>query len=143
SAPNLLGVFHDKTSIEADRTGTTCDGNVYFAWSRFNGSGANAIYFSRSTNHGVTFSSPMKLSGATIKSVQFPDISVTHNGHVYVTFRSFTSVGPSIDGVYVVKSTNCGKTFGQPSLITTFIRNDAQDQLAPEPVPTQLKPDDP
>src|SRR6266540_4907247 len=52
SAPNLLGKFHDKTSIEADRTGGTCDGNVYFAWSRFNGNGANAIYFVRSTDHG-------------------------------------------------------------------------------------------
>src|SRR6266566_9553378 len=35
SAPNLLGKFHDKTSIEADRTGGVCDGNVYFAWARF------------------------------------------------------------------------------------------------------------
>src|SRR5437588_4957868 len=44
SAPNLLGVFHDKTAIEADRTGGSSDGNVYFAWSRFNGNGSNAIY---------------------------------------------------------------------------------------------------
>src|SRR6266702_2838794 len=28
SAPNLIGVFHDKTSILADRTGGPCDGNV-------------------------------------------------------------------------------------------------------------------
>src|SRR4051812_30386330 len=34
SAPNLLGKFHDKTAIEADRTDTSCRGNVYFAWSR-------------------------------------------------------------------------------------------------------------
>jgi hypothetical protein len=59
---DLLGVFHDKTSIEADRTGGPCDGNVYFAWSRFNSSGANEIYFVRSTGHGVTCSSPMRLS---------------------------------------------------------------------------------
>ncbi len=39
SAPNLLGVFNDKTAIEADRTGGTCDGTVYFAWSRFTGNG--------------------------------------------------------------------------------------------------------
>ena len=142
SAPNLLGVFHDKTSIEADRTGSSCDGNVYFAWSRFNGSGANAIYLVRSTDHGVTFSSPMKLS-ASLKSLQFPDISVTHNGHVYVTFRSFTSVGPSTDAIYVVKSTDCGKTFSPARQITTFIPNDAQDQSAPEPVPTQAVSDDP
>src|SRR6266567_1991124 len=104
SAPNLLGVFHDKTSIEADRTGGACDGNVYFAWSRFNGNGVNEIDFVRSTDHGVTFSSPMKLTNP-IPSVQFPDISVTGNGHVYVTFRSFNSVAGSTDSVYIVKST--------------------------------------
>src|SRR5437016_6726804 len=142
SAPNLLGVFHDKTSIEADRTGSVCDGNVYFSWSRFNGSGANEIYFVRSTDHGVTFSQPMRLE-SSLKSLQFPDISVTNNGHVYVTFRTFSSVGPSTDAIYVVKSTDCGKTFSPARQITTFIPNDAQDQSSPEPVPTQAVADDP
>ena len=142
AAPNLLGVFHDKTSIEADRTGGRCDGNVYFSWSRFNGNGANAVYFVRSTDHGVHFSGPMKLS-ASLKSLQFPDISVTHNGNIYVTFRTFTSVGPSSDAIYVVKSTDCGRTFSPARQITTFIPNDAQDQASPEPVPTQAVSDDP
>jgi hypothetical protein len=143
SAPNLLGVFHDKTAIEADRTGSSCDGNVYFSWSKFNGSGANAIYLSRSTDHGVTFSSPMKLSNP-IPSVQFPDISVTGNGHVYVTFRSFSSVGPSSDAIYIVKSTDCGMTFGPAVQVTGFIRSDAADQTDPEPIPNpQLQRDDP
>src|SRR6266516_4333668 len=142
SAPNLLGVFHDKTSIEADRTGGGCDGNVYFSWSRFNGNGANAIYFVRSTDHGVTFSSPMRLE-SSLKSLQFPDISVTHNGHVYVTFRTFTSVGQSTDAIYIVKSTDCGKTFSPARQITTFIPSDAQDQSSPQPVPTQAVSDDP
>jgi len=85
SAPNLLGKFHDKTAIEADRTGGTCDANVYFAWSRFTGIGNSNIYFSRSTDHGVTWSTPQLLT-QNIKNVQDPDISVTGNGHVYVTF---------------------------------------------------------
>jgi len=143
SAPNLLGVFHDKTSIEADRTGGACDGNVYFSWSRFNGNGANAVYFSRSTDHGVTFSSPLKLS-EPLKSLQFPDISVTGNGHVYVTFRSFESVGHSVDSIYIVKSTDCGQTFSPPQQVATFIPNDAQDVSDPEAIPTpQSQPDDP
>jgi hypothetical protein len=143
SAPNLLGVFHDKTSIEVDRTGGLCDGNVYFSWSRFNGNGANAIYFSRSTDHGVTFSGPMKLT-ASIPSIQFPDIAVTGNGHVYVTFRTFTSVGSrSTDAVGIVKSTDCGRTFGPARLLTRFIPYDAQDQARPEPIPTQAVSDDP
>jgi hypothetical protein len=143
SAPNLLGVFHDKTSIEADRTGGACDGNVYFAWSRFNGNGANAIYFVRSTDHGVTFSSPTKIT-APVQSVQFPDIAVTGNGHVYVTFRSFESVGRLTDSVYIVKSTDCGHTFGSPVKVADFIPSDAQDQTDPEPIPMpQSQPDDP
>jgi hypothetical protein len=143
SAPNLLGVFHDKTAIEADRTGSSCDGNVYFAWSRFNGNGANAIYFVRSTDHGVTFSSPMKLSNP-IPSVQFADIAITGNGHVYVAFRSFNAVSKSSDSIYILKSTNCGKTFGPASQVTTFIRSDAQDESSPEPIPSpQLQLDDP
>jgi hypothetical protein len=132
SAPNLNGVFHDKTAIEADRTGGPCDGNVYFSWSRFNGSGANEIYFSRSTDHGVTFSNPMRLE-SSLKSLQFPDISVTGNGHVYVTFRTFESVGPSTDAIYIVKSTNCGKTFSPARLVTTFTPSDAKDVLQPAP----------
>jgi hypothetical protein len=142
SAPNLLGKFNDKTAIEADRTGGSCDGNVYFAYSRFTGNGGVGIYFSRSTDHGVIFSNPMKVS-ASIHDVQFPDISVTGNGHVYVTFRQFES-GKDPNAVMVVKSADCGQTFAPPVLITPFIENDAQDESSPEPIPQpQSQPDDP
>jgi hypothetical protein len=143
SAPNLLGKFNDKTAIEADRTGGACDGNVYFSWSRFTGNGGVGIYFSRSTDHGATFSSPMKLT-PSIHDVQFPDISVTGNGHVYVTFRQFDGGGKDPNAVMIAKSTDCGKTFAAPQLVTTFIENDAQDQSAPEPMPQpQSERDDP
>ena len=142
SAPNLLGKFNDKTSIEADRTGTACDGNVYFAWSRFTGNGGVGIYFVRSTDHGVTFSNPMKIS-ASIQDVQFPDISVTHNGHVYVTFRQFGSKQDP-DAVMIAKSTDCGKTFAPPALVQTFTPSDAQDVRQPAGGSiTQSQPDDP
>jgi hypothetical protein len=119
SAPNLLGKFHDKTSIEADRTSSSCRGNVYFAWSRFTGNGGVGIYLSRSTDHGTTFSTPMKVSAA-IHDVQFPDISVTSNGHVYITFRQLEAQGKEHDAVDVVRSTNCGSTFSPPRVLTTF-----------------------
>jgi len=143
SAPNLLGKFNDKTAIEADRTGSVCDGNVYFAFSRFSGNaGGVGIYFARSTDHGVTFSNPIELS-KNIQDVQFPDISVTGNGHVYVTFRQFED-NNSPNAVVIVKSTDCGKTFSPPSVITPFIENDAQDESSPEPIPQpQLQRDDP
>src|SRR4051794_10717698 len=119
SAPNLLGKFNDKTAIEADRTSSSCAGNVYFAFSRFTGNGGVAIYLSRSTDHGASFSAPMKLS-ASIHDVQGPDISVTSNGHVYVTFRQYAGNGHQLDAVDIVKSVDCGATFSPPRRLTTF-----------------------
>ena len=119
SAPNLLGKFNDKTSIEADRTNSSCRGNVYFAWSRYNGNGGNAIYLVRSTNHGVSFSSPIKLSEGIVNEVQFPDISITSNGHVYVTYRQMGRNNQP-DAIDVSTSTNCGATFSKGKVITTF-----------------------
>ena len=119
SAPFLLGKFNDKTSIEADRTNSVCRGNVYFAWSRYFSNGANAIYLSRSTDHGATFSQPIKLTETNTKEVQFPDISVTSNGHVYVTFRTFAGKAQS-DGLALVRSTDCGATFGHSKQLETF-----------------------
>jgi hypothetical protein len=143
SAPNLLGVFNDKTAIEADRTGGRCDANVYFSWSRFTGNGTNNIYFSRSTDHGVTFSNPLNLTPSQ-KNVQFPDISVTGNGNVYVTYRQFASKQAHLpDAVQYVKSTDCGKTFSPPQTVVNFTPYDAQDVAGPQPTPAQTGLDDP
>src|SRR5205814_1707421 len=108
AAPNLLGKFHDKTSIEVDRTGGACDGNVYFAWARFTGgssSGSNSsVYFVRSTDHGRTFSSPMKLS-QTVHDIQFratADQQDATNDYVYLVYD------PSIPGTEVPSGTTYG-----------------------------------
>jgi hypothetical protein len=141
SAPNLLGKFNDKTAIEADRSGSSCDGNVYFAYSRFTGNGGVAIYLSRSTDHGASWSSPKKLSSAS--DVQFPDISVTGNGHVYVTWRTFMAKKHDADSIQIAKSTDCGATFAPATTIGTFVPNDAVDLAAPEPTPTSSAVDEP
>jgi hypothetical protein len=145
SAPFLLGKFNDKTAIEADHnTDGRCDNNVYFAYSRFTGNrGGVGIYFSRSTNHGATFTHPYKVS-QTISDVQFPDIAVTGNSNLYLVFRSFNSGrGPEQDSLYYVKSTNCGGTFSPPRVLQNFIPNDAVDESSPEAAPRQAQADDP
>jgi hypothetical protein len=132
AAPNLLGKFHDKTAIEVDRTGGACDGNVYFAWARFTGGGSNgfnsSVYFSRSTDHGASFSTPIKLS-QTVHDIQFPDISVTGNGHVYVTYRQFADVRGhnSVDAIAYNKSIDCGATFSRPRVVQSFEPYDPTD----------------
>jgi hypothetical protein len=141
SAPNLLGKFNDKTAIEADRTSSACRGNVYFAYARFTGNGGVGIYFTRSTDHGASFSSPMKIS-ASIHDVQFPDIAVTGDGHVYVVFRQFAD-GQQPDALDYAVSSDCGKTFAPARQLTTFVPYDAQDVAAPQAAPAQTGPDDP
>jgi hypothetical protein len=125
SAPNLLGVFHDKTAIEADRTGGRCDGTVYFAWTRFT-TGANNIYLARSVDHGATWSHPMNLTPRE-GNLQDPDISVTGNGNVYVTYDVGARNNGQPDGVEIAKSDDCGKTFGPSTLVTTYVPYNAQD----------------
>jgi len=126
SAPFFLGKFNDKTAIEVDRTHSACSGNVYFAYSQFTGALGNSVQFSRSTDHGATFSQPTKIS-ASVHGVQFADIAVTSNGHVYVTYRQFAAQGQQGDAVIVVKSTDCGASFSQPRVLQTFTPYDAQD----------------
>src|SRR5438067_13097183 len=119
SAPNLLGKFHDKTAIEVDRTGGSCDGYGYLAWARFTGNTSrgfnSSVYLVRSTDHAGTVSVPMTLS-QTVHDIQFPDIGVTGNGHVYVTYRQFADVrsNQDKDAVIYQKSTDCARTFSQP-----------------------------
>src|ERR687887_569650 len=136
AAPNLLGKFHDKTAIEVDRTGGPCDGNVYFAWARFTGNTPNgfnsSVYFVRSTDHGQTFSEPLKIS-QTVHDIQFPDISVTGDGHVYVTYRQFADVrsNSTSDAIAYNASTDCGASFSQPQQILTFEPYDPTDIAGP------------
>jgi hypothetical protein len=130
SAPGTGGKFNDKTAIEADRTNSSCQGNVYFAWSRYTGSGGNSIYFTRSTDHGATFSNPINL-GPVNAELQNPDIAITGDGHVYVAFRRIAGAKRNVsDAVMITKSTDCGQTFSAPSVVTTFTPYDATDQPA-------------
>ena len=129
SAPNLLGIFHDKTSIEVDRTTGSCAGTVYFAWSRFQGAaGGSNIYLVRSTDHGATFSNPMLLT-QNVNDVQDPDIAVTSNGHVYVTLSaSVKHGGTAVESVLYAKSTDCGSTFAPVRPLANYVGYNAADQ---------------
>jgi hypothetical protein len=129
SAPNLLGKFQDKTAIEADRTTSSCKNNVYFANSRFVGYGGSNIYFYRSTNHGVSFSQGTLIT-PNMNNVQDPEIAVTSNGHVYVTFDATLHTGNrTFDAIMYAKSTNCGATFSPPRIIARPISWTYVDRL--------------
>jgi hypothetical protein len=138
SAPNLLGVFNDKTAIEADRTQSACHDNVYFANSRFNGNGGSNIYLYRSTDHGATFSHGTQLT-TTVNDVQDPEIAVTANGHVYVTYDATLHQGNNTYDVLLYnKSTDCGATFSPSQVLVRFKPFEYVDASAATPAPATV-----
>lgn len=131
SAPNLLGKFNDKTAIAADRTSNAATrGNVYFANSRFVGSGGSNIYFYRSTDHGATFSHGALLT-TNENDVQDPDIAITGDGTVTMTWQSNvkTQGQGATSAVRYAVSRDGGLTFSSAATATTFVSYDAQDTL--------------
>jgi hypothetical protein len=125
-ATNTFGVgsFNDKTGINVDQTGGPTDGNVYAAWSDFHGAGCNEILFSRSTDHGATFSAPIKIS-SSLCSNQGPNIAIGSDGTVYVSWQASGGGSKSLgtqnaNGAGFVKSTDAGQTFSMASLAFTY-----------------------
>lgn len=116
--PAISGIFQDKPMLEVDRTTSTYEDNVYFCWTKFQGNGRNKIYFSRSTDHGKTFSRGMIVSDGYVQGC---DIAVEHDGDVYVSWRSYAATGAGrVDGMSVVRSDDGGGTFDKPTRIAAF-----------------------
>ena len=98
-------------------------GNVYIAYARFAGApvGNSAIYFSRSTNCGKTYSKPAKLSGnynMTQRVVIALDPrpgtpTTTGGGTLYAVFRAFQP-----DEFVFARSTDYGTTWTSPAPIS-------------------------
>ena len=99
-------------------------GNVYVAYTEFlaankNNSTPTQLMFTRSTDCGVTWSTPVQINKGTITS-QGSAIAVNPvNGNVYVVWRQFASTGVS-NAIMVAQSTNAGRTFSAPVQISTF-----------------------
>jgi hypothetical protein len=70
----------------------------------------------------------MKLS-QTVHDIQFPDIAVTGDGHVYVTYRQFADVrsNSNTDAIAYNTSTDCGASFSAPKVVETFEPYDPTD----------------
>jgi len=116
--PAIPGIFQDKPMLEVDRsTASPNEDNVYFCWTKFQGNGRSKIYFSRSTDHGVSFQRSEIVSDGFVQGC---DIAVEHDGDVYVSWRSFPANGSRVDGMRVVRSTDGGQTFNKPHQIAAF-----------------------
>jgi hypothetical protein len=116
-----LGSFNDKTDLAVDPT----TGNVYAAWSDFHGvTGCNEILFSRSTDHGATFSAPVKISSG-ICGNQGPSIVIGPSGQVDVGWEANTGgalakAPGAANGAAFVSSSDFGQTFTKTQIVVTY-----------------------
>jgi hypothetical protein len=117
----LTGLFQDKINLTVDQTTEASSGNVYVAWSQYDGfAPTNAVLFSRSTDHGLTFSRPIRVTPVSLGTGSFADLAVGPDGAVYLTFLTYpSSSNPSTD-VWLLKSTHGGVSFGPPAHVATI-----------------------
>jgi hypothetical protein len=105
-----------------------CEGNVYVAHTNFHGvSGSSPIMFSRSTDGGASFSQPRTIStggSSGTPNNQGADIAVAPDGTIYVAYGAFQGGGQGVNGIAIVKSTNCGRRWSQPVIVGSI--NDPQ-----------------
>jgi hypothetical protein len=111
--PSVWGLFQDKINLTVDRA----SGNVYVLWAQYPGQAANnTLRFARSTDHGQTFSKPVRITQGLAQE-QFADAAVAPDGTLYVTYRTIAGQNSTADAIWLVRSTDGGDSFSAPQLV--------------------------
>jgi hypothetical protein len=108
-------------TIAVDASGGPHDGNVYVAWND-NRSGNPDILFARSTDGGVTWSTPVRVNDDATTTDQFmPAMTVDASGVIYIGWydRRLDPINNRLIDVFSVRSNDGGVTFGDDTRITT------------------------
>ncbi len=117
-------------AIAVDRSGGPNRGNVYVVWSDEMGVGAGPdILLSRSTDGGLSWSLPIRVSDDSNGSYQFfPAIAVASEGTIFVSFldQRLTPGTPLYD-VFVARSTDGGLSFGRNVRVSDETSDSALD----------------
>jgi len=117
-----LGRTADKQWIAVD-TGANSPfrDNIYVGWTVFTGF-ASEVWFSRSTDHGATFSKPVMLSSASTSQPfnTYIFLGTAPDGTVYVVYTSFPSSTFPVADIWLLKSSDGGSTFSGPTLALEF-----------------------
>lgn len=113
AVPSTSDVFHDKPWVIADQNPTSpCADTVYLSYTDFMIFTADIMEVT-STDMGVTWSTPIKISTAPGNQLSYPFVDPV-TGDVYVAWLEFgTGVGGS-NSIVVAKSTDCGASFTAP-----------------------------
>jgi hypothetical protein len=124
----LTGLFQDKINLTTDQTAGPYSGNVYVAWSQYNSfAPTNAVLFSRSTDHGLSYSRPVRVTPVSLGTASFADLAVAPDGAVYLTFLTYSSSSNPSTDVWLLKSTDGGVSFGTPAHVASIVLFDSSE----------------
>ncbi len=118
----FAGKFTDKEWMEVDTyPSSPCSGSVYVAFTAFHGASGNSpIKLSASSDGGASFSPPRTISTGGKSGTPYnqgADIAVGPDGSIYIAYLAFQGGGNSFNGVSIVKSTDCGRSWSQPVFV--------------------------
>jgi hypothetical protein len=120
------GLFQDKINLAVDQTNGDHGGNVYVAWSQYDAfAPANAVLFSRSTDGGLTYSTPVKVTPKERGTASFTDLAVGPDGAVWLTYLTYESASRPTADVWLLRSTDGGVSFDPPTHIASITRFDS------------------
>jgi hypothetical protein len=123
--PSVWGLFQDKINVTTDQA----SGNVYVLSAQYPGqAGNNTLHFARSTDHGRTFSKPIRITPG-LSEEQFADATVGPDGTLYVTYRTIAHQSSTRDAIWLVRSTDGGASFSAPRLVASITPFDS-DQFS-------------
>lgn len=117
------GSILDKNHLWVDNSPTSPHvGNVYDAWTDFNN--GSDIYFVRSTDDGLSYSSTINLSSAVAGTShdQGVNIQTGPNGEVYATWAIYDGWPTDETAIGFAKSTDGGASFPPATRIITNIK---------------------
>ncbi len=86
------------------------DGTIYAAWTEYEG----ALWFSRSTNGGASFSIPLRVAGSHLEPARGPSIAADKEGRVYLAWT--IGEDPEAD-IRLAISDNRGQSFSKPRIL--------------------------
>lgn len=123
---NTTSVDRDWIAVDAG-TNSPYAGNVYVVWTHYTGCTKTTcttkfIAFSRSTDHGVTWSPLAQINLATQATVDWSMVTVGNDGTVYVAYQNYIMSNNERQHFLAV-STDGGVTFSTPVAMTPIFQN--------------------
>jgi hypothetical protein len=117
----------DRDWIAVDNSASPHSGNVYAVWTHYTGCAGSTcatkfIAFSRSNDHGATWSPLIQINPSDQAVVDWSMVTVGSDGTIYVAYQNYVSLRNRRQH-WMAKSTDGGKTFTPAVAITPIFKD--------------------